>query len=519
MPNSSSSPSAPLRSAPRPAKLAEPANRACYGQDMSVVRIHSAIVFSVLLCVALPAQGQPPQPSTTSALDAGADAIADEESDAGADELDGGLPKSATSDPEDPKPKQPAKRPRERGEDLTVYVLTMGPGSHPFYKFGHNAIWIHNKRNNRSRVYNYGTFTFGSAALIPKFFMGRFRYSLSRRSLRGSLSSYRRHNRWVTAQKLNLTPEQRFELRKFLRWNAKRANRYYKYDYYRDNCSTRVRDAIDKVLGGRLRQIAAKPGSMSYRDHTLRLTADLLTEYVVLHAVLGDLVDRPTTEWEEAFLPMKLRQTLQRATVIGPDGQPQPLVLSEQRLVKSTRTPPLTEPPSWFSYFLGVGVLTGSALALLGRVGRRKAGRLLHATTLSLLGLVFGFFGTFFTLLWLLTDHAVAHRNENILQCPPWLFVLPLFVVGLARGRPKTLRRVWWLTAAAAISAGLGLLCKALPWFDQNNWQIIGFSLPTLVGAALGVRWLRAGMEKGAGAKVASPADSSTQADSSGPEP
>ncbi len=186
--------------------------------------------------------------------------------------------------------------------------MTMGPGDHPFYKFGHNAVWVHDAVTGKDRVYNYGTFSFGSAAVIPKFFFGRFLYSLSRRGVLGTIREYREENRSLAVQKLNLTPPQRAALRDFLLWNYRRENRYYRYDYYRDNCSTRVRDALDMVLGGRLRQAASGPGSMTYRDHTLRLTADLLTEYVALDVVLGPLVDKPISRWEETFLPETLEQ-------------------------------------------------------------------------------------------------------------------------------------------------------------------------------------------------------------------
>src|SRR4051812_13111286 len=73
----------------------------------------------------------------------------------------------------------------EPGDELTVYVITFGPGDHPFYKFGHDAIWIHDASASprdamkRDAVYNWGTFAFGDPALIPKFVQGRFLYWLS----------------------------------------------------------------------------------------------------------------------------------------------------------------------------------------------------------------------------------------------------------------------------------------------------------------------------------------------------
>src|SRR5215831_13467866 len=69
------------------------------------------------------------------------------------------------------------------GDPLTVFVMTFGPGDHPFYKFGHNAIWIHDRAAGTDRVYNFGTFKFDSAWLIPEFLRGRLTYWLSVSSL------------------------------------------------------------------------------------------------------------------------------------------------------------------------------------------------------------------------------------------------------------------------------------------------------------------------------------------------
>ncbi len=61
-------------------------------------------------------------------------------------------------------------------EPLSVHVLTFGPGTHPFFKFGHNAIWIQDRVARTNQVYNFGTFNFESIWLIPQFLLGRFEY-------------------------------------------------------------------------------------------------------------------------------------------------------------------------------------------------------------------------------------------------------------------------------------------------------------------------------------------------------
>ena len=128
-------------------------------------------------------------------------------------------------------------------------------------------------------------------------------------------------------------------------------------------------------------------------------------------------------------------------------------------------------------------------MATVGRT--RPWARVVAAVVLGLTGLVLGLLGTMLVSLWALNAHDFMGANENILQCPPWLVALPCFALGIARARPKTSRWAWRLTASAAGAAVLGVLLKALPWFRQDNWQIIAATLPLLVGMVISVRWLR----------------------------
>src|SRR3954454_9170046 len=112
------------------------------------------------------------------------------------------------------------------------------------------------------------------------------------------VESYRRANRSVWVQELYISPEQRRELQAFLQWNEEPEHRFYHYDYYRDNCSTRVRDALDQVLGGAIReQTSAVPTGTTYRFHTQRLTANDPLISTGLLLALGERVDRPISAW------------------------------------------------------------------------------------------------------------------------------------------------------------------------------------------------------------------------------
>ncbi|MCC6649452.1 MAG: DUF4105 domain-containing protein [Polyangiaceae bacterium] len=387
----------------------------------------------------------------------------------------------------------PAVARAEPGDELTVSVLTFGPGDHPFFKFGHNAILVHDERRRVDRVYNYGTFAFESWTLIPNFLKGKLKYWLSEQSLRGTLALYRRENRTVDEQVLDLTPEQRLEIAGALaKQEADPVARYYKYDYYEDNCSTRVRDAVDAVTRGRLRAASTGPASMTWRDHTRRLTADDTLVGFGLDLAMGDFIDKKTTVWEEMFLPAKLEETLRKATIVRPDGTSAPLVKLERRLQTAPgRADPLSAPPSRTLPMLAIGAAAGGLLAGLGKGARASRGaRALLGGTSALLGLVLGVLGSIFVMFWVATDHRVAYANENLFVCAP----LALWLVGLgvkvARGRPGSDERFAKVTAALAAVAVVGVLVKALPFCDQSNARALALLVPVWLGMAAGAALL-----------------------------
>ncbi|MCC6213499.1 MAG: DUF4105 domain-containing protein [Polyangiaceae bacterium] len=384
--------------------------------------------------------------------------------------------------------------PRARAEDgdqYTVSVITFGPGDHPFFKFGHNAILIEEARPRRQIVFNFGTFGFGSWTLLPEFLRGRLSYWLSTSSLERTVRHYRAENRTVDQQVLGLTAAQKRDLVAALRENALPENMYYRYDYYLDNCSTRVRDAIDRVLGGRLRQAAGAAARQSFRDHTLRLTADSPHIYFALDAAMTAQIDQPITVWDEMFLPVRVQETLREVRVPDDAGGERPLVVSERRLVEAPGRAPLRDaPPRSLPYYAGIGVAFGASLLALGRRARRsRSARVLLGALLVPLGLVIGVLGVLFALLWA-TDHRVAHGNENLLQIVPWALLLVGSGIGVARARPRSIERAYRVATSALVASALGVVLQVLPWFRQENGRVIALMLPLWAGMALGLRAL-----------------------------
>jgi hypothetical protein len=378
--------------------------------------------------------------------------------------------------------------PAGKGAELSVVLLTFGNGDQVYEKFGHNAIWIHDPLQGTDRVYNYGLFDFHSPGYWGRFVKGTWLYQIGVADMYQTMAEYEYLNRTVTAQELNLTPVQKLQLQSFLDWNARPENAQYRYDYFRDNCSTRVRDAIDRVLGGQIqRATAGIPTNTTFRWHSRRLLSDGPVVYTGLEAGLGEAADRPIDAWEEMFLPEKVQQRVRNIQVTLPDGTRAPLVLSERALYTARgRAPEPSAPPSWIAGYLLAGAAFGLAVAgLAAAAARSHTARFGFSLLTVAWGFMVGMGGLLLLGLWLFTDHTIAHRNENLFQFS--VFALPLVILApaVAYGARWAVRPARALAFVAAASSLLGFVLQLLPGLDQVNGEIIALLLP----AHLAVAW------------------------------
>jgi hypothetical protein len=257
---------------------------------------------------------------------------------------------------------------------------------------------------------------------------------------------YAAEGRSVRAQRLNLTPEGYDALREYLVRHVQPENREYLYHYYRDNCSTRLRDALDLALGGAFREtFRARPAVQNLRAHTRRSTQSDRAYYLGLVAALGLPIDRDISRWEEMFLPAVLADSVAAYTV-SREGRPAPFVLEERLLVPGKVALPPDEPGRTWPIYGALGLVLVAAVALLGRSRRPAAvagfvyGWLLIAGTLGL-GLVAA---------WAFTDHHDAFPNLNLLLLNPF---------GLFALLPPLRRLAGWL-----LLAGVGAAFMAALW-------------------------------------------------------
>ncbi len=384
---------------------------------------------------------------------------------------------------------QPAPR---TGESLQVLLVTLGQGDAVWERFGHNALWIRDRETGEGAAYNWGIFSFLQEGFILRLIRGTMLYSMAPTDAMAMMEEARRRDRRVWVQELDLTPHQKLELLGFVRWNALPENREYRYDYYRDNCSTRVRDALDGVLAGALKEAwGGEPTSYSYRWHTRRILGDRPLPYLGIQFVLGPHADHPIMAWQEMFLPLKLRDRVRTVEIPDGEGGTRPLLLSETAFTESGRPPVPRGPPPAFPWFLLAALLWGGAM--VASAGPARTGGWLRRLPVTLLAggwaLTAAVGGSLLLGAWLFTDHYFWYRNMNLLQVSSLWLPIPLpFLLFLVRGDFPRWGRDMVVALLVVSLVGWGM--QLLPDLTQRNGEILLFTLPMNVALWITARRL-----------------------------
>ncbi len=330
-----------------------------------------------------------------------------------------------------------------------AWLVTFSPGEIYWERFGHNAIWLREPATGLDHTFNFGYFDFEQEDFFQKFIRGRMLYFSVAQPSEREFRFYRQQNRSIRLQKLKLAPAQYLQLRDYLLNEVRPENRDYRYDYYLNNCSTRIRDALDIALDGALSDRSkANPAKLNFRDQTRRLTQMQFWYYLGLELGLGYPVDREVSRWDEMFIPMVVADELADMSLEGGEA----LITVDSMLFSSTAPEPAVNPGSiWYRYLLlgllvtGLAWLSGKFMPPVWLQGLCGAWVLISSTS-----------GMILAALWLFTDHEVAKYNANL------LLFNPLVIMALV----PSLKR-----AGAAILVGgvtVGFLLLLIPAHQYN---------------------------------------------------
>lgn len=369
-----------------------------------------------------------------------------------------------------------------------ISLITYGPGEIYWERFGHNAILVRDPVSGGAIAYNYGIFDFDDADFFWNFARGLMRYRIAAVRFDDDLPTYVDEGRSVTEQRLQMSPQQRINLRDFLRRNAQPENAYYRYDYFVSNCSTKVRDALDRALDGLLKQQSTgRSQGYTYRIDALRLMSPDAWLMLIVDLGLGPYADQRIDFWQESFVPMTLAKIVASAQIASAGATPVPLVAEERTLARGRIAQPPELPPDLRWPFLMIGLGSGVLMLLLARLRSSPIARVAFSILAFVFSLACCLAGSVLVALWGFTDHRSAWRNENLLLLSPlYLLLLPTWIsAARARWNPRRWTQIVAWTIAAI--AGFALFSKTLPGFIQANLHWIVLFLPIHVALAIAI--------------------------------
>ena len=354
-----------------------------------------------------------------------------------------------------------------------VWLMTYGTGDLIEERFGHNALWVRDPVRDIDAIYNFGFFDFDQPNFYQNYLFGRMMYFAVARDPGEELGYYEWRDREVRAQRLNLSDAQMDRLTEWLQIQVSPENREFRYDYYFNNCSNRVRDGLDYALDGWLQETTNQlRAEQNFREHTRRLIQSSPLLYLGIHTGLGRAVDQPRSVWDAMFLPEVVAEQATVLQVRNEQGGLEPFVLEDRVLIESSRPlPPANAETNWLLFGL-LGLITALLIAAPLVLFTVNGWSLLPYRVWLLLSSLAGGVLLF---LWLFTEHEAAWRNENLLLLNP-------LAILLWRARPGLPARA----SAALIATGLALAI-ALKFFEgaQWNYDLMLWWLPAQL-AALG---------------------------------
>jgi len=306
-----------------------------------------------------------------------------------------------------------------------ISVLSMGPGNNLNDAFGHSAYRV--KDNLLDIVFNYGVYDFDTPNFYTKFAQGKLNYKIDANKYDAFKNHYIRQNRTIKEQVLNLTQKEKQQVFDYLSNNYEPENQYYLYDFFYDNCATKIKDVLVIALNNNVQFNNPE----SFKNKTFRtLIQDELNwnswGSAGIDVALGSVIDRQATPEEHMFLPENINSFFDAATFNN----------SEKKLVKKDRTIFNSKELKQPNYFIISPIVVFGLLGLFiiyltyKDHKRSKRNKWLDVSIFAISGII----GMVILLLWFATDHTATAQNYNLL----WAFALNLFVVSqVLKQKPK----------------------------------------------------------------------------------
>ncbi len=334
--------------------------------------------------------------------------------------------------------------------DTTVYLITCGPGTDTYSIYGHSAIRIYIPKNKSDMVYNWGVFDFDAPNFAWKFAKGRLDYYVGEDSLNHFLREYVFEKRYVYSQRININPQETQKLVSLIYDNIKPENATYKYDFFYDDCSTRIRDIFEKSVGVKMLYPPVESGEIpTFRNLVSKYQYPYKWLQFGIDLIMGSTSDKKASYRDRMFLPLDMQKALSE-TVVNRSGKMTPLLQNPQVILDfpspSMRTNFILSPVFIFTLLLILIIILSVWL---------KNTKILNVidivlfSVFSILAILMIFFGFF-------TDHAQMKWNLNIIWLNPIIIICLISLILKREG-------LIWFRIVFFISASFLILQIILP--------------------------------------------------------
>ena len=360
---------------------------------------------------------------------------------------------------------------KEQSNDLQISLLTCSTGEEIYAAFGHNAVRVKDPANNSDIVFDYGVFNYQEPNFVWKFTRGNLKYQLTISDFNDFMDMYRRLNRGVVEEKLNLTEGEKHQ---FLAWmldNYRPENRNYYYDFMFDNCSTRIRDLVDSLHTYNAAGGENFVPSVSFRDNLAKYFKHMPWYKFGTDLILGARVDQKMSFSEEMFLPDNLSANLRSYRRIDNNNE---LLSTSKILVQNVPFSIQT----WKKYLTPLNSFILMFLVLILLSWRKPA---LEKPFMTFIFILYGLTGLMLVFMWIGTSHYSSKENWNIL----WLN--PLYVLLLTRNGKRIKNILLWMLVV--IDLCILLFWKVIP--QELNFAIIPLIATGLYFKVRMMKWPR----------------------------
>ena len=339
-----------------------------------------------------------------------------------------------------------------------ISLLTCSSGDELYSIFGHSAIRVSDPNRNLDIVFNYGVFDFSDPNFYPNFVRGHLNYMLAASYYKDFRDSYIEEGRWIWEQKLNISLSERQHLIDSLLINYQPENRYYPYDFFSDNCATRIRDIFVQAIPRKITfDYSSFDKGKSFRELLMPNLTQMPWAKLGINLLLGLPADKKASSWEYMYLPEHLHAAFQHAS-FNSDSIKQPFAQQPKVLLEGKK---YSDKIIWWSPFAISLLILSIAIFLSYRDFKRGVKGLWFD---RLLFILFGLLGALFTFLWVGTAHKSMVWNMNLLWANPFHLIVVFFLsMQNIRRWVKTYLRVN-LFVLISVLILWPFLPQALPW-------------------------------------------------------